>query len=147
MKLGQMRCINSLIPENPINAEHPRRLEAPWPVRQLIQHLRTRGRGMRPQHQLTALLLRPRVPVPDTPEIALLVDLADPFKVVRVRRRGLCVGGGGEVECVLQVAGGMLLWDKEGIEVPEGGFDKGVCGHLFESHFEENVAEFFAHFH
>jgi hypothetical protein len=65
-----------------------------------------------------------------------------------------CVGGtfggmgwGGDVKGILEVTGGVLLWDKEGVEVPEGGFDKGVCGHFLETHFEEDVAEFFAHFH
>lgn len=31
--------------------------------------------------------------------------------------------GVGDVECVLEVAGGMLLRDEEGVEVPEAGFD------------------------
>ena len=68
------------------------------------------------------------------------------------------VGGGrvGDVECVLKIAGRVLLGHVEGIEVPKASFDKTagrllevartkggrvpICWHLFETHLEENLA-------
>ena len=73
------------------------------------------------------------------------------------------MGGGFEVECILEVSGGVLLGDEESVKVPETGFDEGVCWHLFETgfgisvwkervgenepHFKEDVSEFCSHFH
>jgi hypothetical protein len=75
------------------------------------------------------------------------MDSADTVEVRGIGWGGLCVRRGGEIECVLEIARGVLLWDEEGVKVPEGGFDKGIGGHFLESHFEEDVAEFFSHFH
>jgi len=49
------------------------------------------------------------------------------------------VGGGFEVECILEVSGGVLLGDEEGVKVPETGFDEGICWHLFETGFGISV--------
>lgn len=42
-------------------------------------------------------------------------------------------GGVGEVEGVLDFAGGVLLRDEEGVEAPEAGFDEGGCWHFGEA--------------
>lgn len=42
-------------------------------------------------------------------------------------------GGVGEVEGVLDFAGGVLLGDEEGVEAPETGLDEGGCGHFGEA--------------
>ena len=41
----------------------------------------------------------------------------------------------------------MLLWLKEGIEVPEAAFHIIIGRHLMEAHLQKNVAELAAHLH
>jgi hypothetical protein len=63
------------------------------------------------------------------------MDFTDTVEVLWVGGRFLCVGGGFEVECILEVSGGVLLGNEEGVKVPETGFDEGVRWHLFETGF------------
>ena len=46
--------------------------------------------------------------------------------VVRVVARWVGARGVGDIEGILQVAGGVLLRDEEGVEVPEAGFDEAM---------------------
>jgi hypothetical protein len=63
------------------------------------------------------------------------MDFTDTVEVLWVGGRFLRVGGSFEVESILEVSGGVLLWDEEGVKVPETGFDESVRWHLFETRF------------
>ena len=40
----------------------------------------------------------------------------------------------------------MLLWHKEGIEIPEPTFYISICWHLLEAHLEEDLPELLSNF-
>ena len=117
------------------------------------------------------LALLPVVSIPDRSELAILVDILDVIPILlvikflpriatfRVRLRNerdfIVIGWSRFVaygriryeECVLLVAGGMLLGHEESVEVPETGLDEVVSRHFRETHFKEDLAEFMADFH
>jgi len=90
---------------------------------------------MRPEDKFGRLLFGPRIAVSNTSVISFLVDFGDGGEVGGVWGRFFGSMRGFEIESILKVTSGVLLGHKEGIKVPEGGFDKSIGWHLFETVF------------
>ena len=90
----QMRRVDCLVPEDPVDAEH---LAGPEPARlvgDLVQHGGGRRGRVRAQDKLGRLGLAPGVPVPNRPEFAAVLvhrfDFRQVLAVPRLRRRWVC---------------------------------------------------------
>lgn len=182
MELGQMGGVDGLVAEDAVDGEVTGRSRVGG---QAVQHVGGYGGRVRAQDEAQGFRVFEGVPVADGAVFAAFVHLFDVCPVLGVVE-GLSVflvlgeeGGGavwevgwwvgvdagfvglrwvGDVECVLEVAGGVLLGDEEGVEVPEAGFDVAVVvkdrsgerlgiilpirRHLFETHVKENLSEF-----
>lgn len=90
---------------------------------------------MRSEEELVRLGVGPGRAVAGGAVAAVDVHGRDAFVVVFWGREG--DGGVGEVEGVLDFAGGVLLRDEEGVEAPEAGFDEGGRGHFGEAGWRE----------
>ena len=139
VELSEMGGIDGLVTEHTVDGEQPGGL---WVLGQRVQHSGGDGGGVRSQDQFLTLLGLPVVTVTDGAELTLLVDGLDVGHVgfVHGQVRGERVL---DVERVLQVTGRVLLWDVQGVEVPEPSFDVLVGGHFREAHGEEDLSELF----
>jgi len=99
------------------------------------------------KNQSLRFFFGPWIAIADTSKVSVLVDFVDSFEIVGIRWGFSCVGWVGDVECILEISGRMLLRHEKCVEIPERGFNIGVCWHFFKSHFKEDVSEFFSHFH
>eukprot|EP01137_Pigoraptor_chileana_P025788 Opistho-2@95806 len=139
-----MRCVERLVAEDAVDAEvldGRKRLL----LCKLVEHTRRHGRRVGAENILASLLHLPVVAVSDRAIAALFVDVLHALQIVR--RNVECLCGIPDEERVVAITCRVLLRLEEGIEVPEGRFDEVVCRHFGEPHFEENLAEFLAHFH
>ncbi|KAH3666811.1 hypothetical protein OGAPHI_003260 [Ogataea philodendri] len=115
VELGQVRGIDGLVTENPVDREQSGWF---WIGSQFLEHVRRNGGGVCSQHRTQRLRTLPRISVTDGAVGTFLVDLLDVFPVFFVFRF-LCCSWVFQVEGVLQISGWMLLRNKQGVKVPE----------------------------
>ena len=135
MELSQVSGIQSLVSENSIYGEELAVFEAV--SSDFVQQSGGHGCGVGPEDVLAAFLDRVLVPPADAVEASFLVHLFDAVPVrlvVNFAERRFT-----HEEGVLLVSGRMLLWNEEGIKVPEGILNIVVGAHLFEAALGENT--------
>ena len=74
------------------------------------------------------------------------MDLFESLEIVLWHTIAAGGGGLGQEEGVVRVAGGVLLWLEQRVEVPERRLHVVVRRHLLEPHLSEDLAELCAHF-
>mmetsp|Transcript_41620 Transcript_41620/g.97391 ORF Transcript_41620/g.97391 Transcript_41620/m.97391 type:complete len:206 (-) Transcript_41620:607-1224(-) len=150
--MGRIEC---LVAEHAVDREVLLRLELPL-LRQLgdlVEGSRRDGGRVRAEQVLPRLLLGPIVTPAKRARVVLvgkalatvLVGRLDAREIVR--RQLECRRGRLDEESVVRVAGGVLLWLEERVEIPEGRLDVLVRLHLFEAHRDKSLTEHGAHLH
>lgn len=137
VELGKMGGVDGLVTEHTVDGEQSGGLGV---LGERVQHSGGDGGGVRSQDEFLALFGLPVVAVADGAELTLLVDGLDVVHVGFVLGQ-VCGERVLDVEGVLQVTGRVLLWDVQGVEVPEACFDVLVGGHFRESHGEKDLSE------
>ena len=144
VELAEVSLVHLLVTEDAVNGEVTAGLEVALAslgvdgaaLRELVEDPRRDGGGVRSEDILLGLL---------DGEVAVVAGLVVGLDTVKVLLRGVGGRGGlGDEEGVLRVAGGVLLGDEEGIEVPEAALDPLLGVHLAEAELEEDLAELLA---
>lgn len=127
VELSQVSRVDGFIPEYTVDREVARGARV---LGELVQHGGGDGGRVRAQNESEGFGFLPRVAITETAVFAFLVHFAHVVPVFGQRGASLVVAGRvgghrvGDIKGVLEVTGGVLLWDEEGIKVPEAGFDE-----------------------